>query len=98
MSNNRPVARARLTLRLFCRGVFLGLLSLAITIATMSFLTACKCVEYSVHETVKHPVRKSDDTELPSDTKIIYPSIDTKPQPSTNDLPTIPIPGDKKDN
>jgi hypothetical protein len=37
------LAPARITARLFGRGVFLGLLTLALSISIMSFLTACIC-------------------------------------------------------
>jgi hypothetical protein len=77
--------------------VFVGLLSLALTIAFLSFMTACKCVEYNIYGPVQRPVRNSDDDSPPPDTKYIYPPIETKTLPPTSDLPVIPIPGDKKD-
>lgn len=43
MSKNRTVTRTRFTIRLFGRGVFVGLLGLALTISILSFLTACIC-------------------------------------------------------
>ncbi len=84
MSNNRTVARARFTARLFGRGVFVGLLGLALTIAIMSFLTACICFP------TPYSLRQDEiKTTPPGDHTIGSPP---------GDLPVIPPSSDKKDN
>ncbi|HEV3440450.1 MAG TPA: hypothetical protein VG122_24055 [Gemmata sp.] len=83
MSNNRTVARARFTARLFGRGVFVGLLGLALTITIMSFLTACICFPNS-------SIRQDEImTTAPGDHTIGSPP---------SNLPVIPPSSDKKDN
>jgi hypothetical protein len=45
MLGTQRFAPVRFAIRQLGRGVFFGLLGLALTVATVSFLTACRCME-----------------------------------------------------
>ena len=64
MPKNRTATRARLTIRLFGRGVFVGLLGLALTMAILSFLTACICDDMYNAAFLRHDeIKDSPSTE-----------------------------------
>jgi hypothetical protein len=86
MSTNRPWSPARFATRLLGRSVSLGLLTLALVIAIISFLTACRCDEPYLGLVPRR------DTVIPTG------PIDTKTVTSPNDLPVVPPANKTKDN
>jgi hypothetical protein len=78
MPANSIVVPARFTVRLFRRGVFLGLLTLAISLSIVSFLTACICDDplYYLRKDEIKPAPTSSDSNIsfPSDLPVNQPS------------------------
>jgi hypothetical protein len=77
----------RYFVRLFGRGVFVALAGLALAIATVSFLTACRCDEPFINRSepiVTKPSREDIDKALNTNPKTPPPL----PQPIT--IPPIP--------
>lgn len=77
---------ARFAARLLGRGAFFGLLGLAVTIAVVSFLTACKCNEPIVLKDPIQPPREGREAPTPTE------------QPATTQPEKAAPPADAKAN
>jgi hypothetical protein len=99
MLRNRAFGHARFTVRLFGRGVFVGLLGLALTVAIVSFLTACRCDEPFIR--TDSSLQNSPQPDGPPKTPAsgAAPNANVKDNPPLQVLPAIPtIPTDTKTN
>src|SRR5262249_3870672 len=90
MARNQLLVPVRFTARLFGRGVFCGLFTLALTIAILSFLTSCECDEPFCGLV---PIRKSPDFSTLGET----PKAGTSSVPYPTSGSSYPDPGSPAD-